>query len=67
MRDEQGEDLPLLVQSHGRTQRRALGATAVFSLVYFNVCGGPWGSEEIVSDAGPLPGLVGLALFPVLW
>ena len=49
------EELPLLAQHNRRARRRVLGATAVFSLVYFNVCGGPWGSEEIVSDAGPLP------------
>lgn len=34
-------------------------------VVYFNVCGGPWGSEQIVSAAGPLVGLTGLAIFAV--
>lgn len=36
-------------------------------ITYFNVCGGPWGIEEVVSDVGPLPGIIGLAIFPLLW
>jgi hypothetical protein len=40
------------------SRKRVLGITSVTFLVYFNVCGGPWGSEEMMSDAGPLPGMV---------
>ena len=46
---------------------RTLGVTGVALITYFNVCGGPWGIEEVVSDAGPLPGIIGLAIFPLLW
>ncbi len=54
--------------SHGNSSpRRVLGVASVVFIVYFNVCGGPWGSEEMVSDAGPLPGLVGIFVFAVLW
>ena len=49
------------------TKTRTLGITAVALITYFNVCGGPWGIEEVVSDAGPLPGIIGLAVFPLLW
>ena len=40
------------------TKTRTLGITAVALITYFNVCGGPWGIEEVVSDTGPLPGLL---------
>ena len=47
--------------------KRVLGVTSVTFLVYFNVCGGPWGSEEMFSDAGPLPGLIGIFIFALCW
>ena len=50
-----------------RVKTRSLGITGVALITYFNVCGGPWGIEEVVSDAGPLPGVIGLAVFPLLW
>lgn len=37
------------------------------ALVYFNVSGGPCGSEGLISALGPLPGLIAVVLFPVLW
>merc|ERR1711991_1305852 len=46
---------------------RRLGVMGVALITYFNVCGGPWGIEEVVSDVGPLPGIIGLAIFPLLW
>ena len=54
--------------AHGNSsRRRVLGVASVVFIVYFNVCGGPWGSEEMLSDAGPLPGIVGIFLFAALW
>jgi len=44
-----------------------LGWISICFIVYFNVCGGPWGSEEIISSAGPLAGLVGCVVFSLLW
>ena len=32
-------------------------------MVYFNVCGGPWGSEQIFSAGGPLIGILGIFIF----
>lgn len=34
---------------------------------YFNVCGGPWATEELMSSAGPLFGFIGLIIFPIFW
>jgi amino acid transporter len=54
-------------ESGSIVKKRTLGVCAVAMITYFNVCGGPWGSENFVSEAGPLPGLVGLLLIPLLW
>lgn len=31
------------------------------------MCGGPWGSEGIVSTAGPLPGFIGILVIALFW
>lgn len=55
-------------RSYGNSNpKRVLGVSSVVFIVYFNVCGGPWGSEEMMSDAGPLPGLIGIIVFAILW
>lgn len=46
---------------------RKLGVWSVCFITYFNVAGGPWGGEEIISDAGPLAGIIGMILFPLIW
>jgi len=46
---------------------RPLGVSAVCFVTYFNVSGGLFGSEEIISSMGPLPGLVGLVFFTFLF
>ncbi|GAB5364998.1 hypothetical protein AAMO2058_001018300 [Amorphochlora amoebiformis] len=43
--------------------QRTIDWISVAFISYFNVCGGPWGSEAIISAAGPLPGLVGVVIF----
>lgn len=48
-------------------KRRVLSTVSVVSLCYFSVCGGPVGSEQIVSSGGPLVGIIGLFVFPWLW
>ena len=58
---------PWVKSSTNFGKRRTLGVAAVAFITYFNVSGGPWGSEEFVSDAGPLPGFVGLIVFPLVW
>jgi len=45
---------------------RKLGVVAVMAIVFFNVSGGPLGSEELVSAGGPVVGLatlMGVGLF----
>jgi amino acid transporter len=51
---------------HGKP-RDAIGAFGIMAITFFSVSGGPFGAEEVISSAGPLPGLVGVALFAVLW
>ena len=36
-------------------------------IVYFLICGGPFGIEVAVSAAGPLPTLIGFFAMPFLW
>ena len=44
-----------------------LSARSVVALVFFNVSGGPFGSEGLVSAAGPALALLGLLVFPLIW
>lgn len=46
--------------SQSLVSERVLGVTAVAMISFFNVSGGPIGSEEIVGIGGPLLGLAGL-------
>ena len=50
----------------GQQGRRTLGIVHVIALMFFTVSGGSVGSEGIISSLGPLPGLLGLAIFPLL-
>ena len=47
------------------TSTRTLGVASVVALIFFNVSGGPLGSEGIISAAGPLIGLSSMVLFVV--
>jgi hypothetical protein len=47
--------------------RRTIGWVGVAALVYFNVSGGPYGSEGLISALGPLPGLIAVIVFPLIW
>ncbi|OQR94657.1 Amino Acid-Polyamine-Organocation (APC) Family [Achlya hypogyna] len=47
--------------------RRQLGVVSVALLTYFSVCAGPFGTELIVASCGPLVGLVGLVVFPLVY
>jgi amino acid transporter len=44
-----------------------VGAWGLALLTFFNVSGGPWGSEPIVSACGPLPGFIMLLTMALLW
>mmetsp|Transcript_93206 Transcript_93206/g.268327 ORF Transcript_93206/g.268327 Transcript_93206/m.268327 type:complete len:497 (-) Transcript_93206:280-1770(-) len=64
------DDDPLeteLCSSGSTPDQRSLGMWAIVFIVFFNVSGGPFGSEEIVSTCGPLPGFIGIFVFMLLW
>src|SRR5712691_2055984 len=47
--------------------RRELGLVPLAAVVFFNVSGGPYGVEDVVSSFGPGLALLLLVLTPVLW
>lgn len=51
---------------HGPDHTR-IGVLAVASISFFNVSGGPWGSEDIFSTVGPFYGTLGLLLFTIFF
>ncbi|RHZ11714.1 hypothetical protein DYB37_010626 [Aphanomyces astaci] len=57
----------LVVTEAAVTTRRQLGLVPVVLMTFLSVCGGPFGSEEIVSACGPLIGLTALAMFPLVY
>jgi hypothetical protein len=36
-------------------------------LIYFTAAGGAYGSESVISSVGPLPMIIGYAIFPFIW
>ncbi|KXZ49449.1 hypothetical protein GPECTOR_21g675 [Gonium pectorale] len=46
---------------------RTLGLWPLVTLIFFEVSGGPFGTEDAVSAAGPLLTIVGFLVFPLLW
>nr|CCA14650.1 Amino AcidPolyamineOrganocation (APC) Family putati [Albugo laibachii Nc14] len=46
--------------------RRVLTTTSLVSLSYFAICGGPFGSEQTISAGGPLLGITGLLVTPLV-
>jgi amino acid transporter len=47
--------------------RKKLGVVGLALITYFNVSGGPWGSEPIVAACGPLVGIAATLAFPFVW
>ncbi|KAF4677135.1 hypothetical protein FOL47_003323, partial [Perkinsus chesapeaki] len=46
---------------------RKIGLLSLTAIAYFNVCGGPFGSEDIFSTGGPLLGIIGVFVALILW
>lgn len=44
-----------------------LGLLPLVFLIYFEVSGGPYGSEQTVQAGGPLLAILGFVLFPFVW
>ncbi|DAZ98156.1 TPA: hypothetical protein N0F65_005622 [Lagenidium giganteum] len=51
----------------GAHSRRKLGILSVALITYFNVSGGPWGSEPVISACGPFVGILAVIIFPWIW
>nr|CCA25984.1 Amino AcidPolyamineOrganocation (APC) Family putati [Albugo laibachii Nc14] len=51
----------------GAHAHRELGILSVALITYFNVSGGPWGSEPIIASCGPLIGIIAVIVFPWIW
>ncbi|CAE7235682.1 PUT1 [Symbiodinium natans] len=37
------------------------------AIIYYSVAGGPFGTEDVISAAGPLLGVLGFVLMPAVW
>lgn len=62
-------ETPYRKSNHGsfcQSNRRVLGITGVVAITYFFGCGGPLGSEPIISSSGPIIGLPAMVLYPLL-
>ncbi|KAK1935594.1 putative polyamine transporter [Phytophthora citrophthora] len=51
----------------GSHSHRQLGILSVALITYFNVSGGPWGSEPVLAACGPFVGILAVMLFPWVW
>lgn len=47
--------------------KRAMGLGAVVSMMFFTVCGGPIGCEEVIAAGGPSLGLLFMIIFPWIY
>ncbi|KAK8949279.1 putative polyamine transporter [Platanthera zijinensis] len=58
------------VQSNGEKHHRDKSKLAILPLVfliYFEVSGGPYGSEQTVQSGGPLLAILGFVILPFVW
>jgi len=46
---------------------RPLSLSMLVAIIYYSVCGGPFGSEEVVRAAGPFLALLGFLIMPMVW
>ncbi|KAL3673233.1 hypothetical protein V7S43_000956 [Phytophthora oleae] len=58
---------PTTLETVKEGPRRQLKVMSIVGLCYFAVCGGPIGSEYIISAGGPLIGFIFLLLFPFIF
>ncbi|CAL4914614.1 unnamed protein product [Urochloa decumbens] len=69
--DQQQQQQQLEQSSHGAAgrhhHRSKLTVLPLIFLIYFEVAGGPYGSERAVRAAGPLFTLLGFLVFPFAW
>lgn len=51
----------------GDGEKKALGVFSMVAVVYFLVCGGSYGTEDLGGSLPPLFGLLGILVIPWLW
>lgn len=49
------------------TVRKRLGVVPVALLIFYNVSGGPFGSEDALASAGPFLAILGFIIMPLVW
>ncbi|EER12182.1 amino acid transporter, putative [Perkinsus marinus ATCC 50983] len=49
------------------TKVRSIGVFSLGAVAFFNISGGPFGSEEMFSSGGPLWGIIGMVLGLLCW
>eukprot|EP00434_Breviolum_minutum_P001576 symbB.v1.2.001393.t1/scaffold67.1/size356791/19 len=54
-------------RSNGSQRLRSLSMPGLVAIIYYSVAGGPFGTEDVISAAGPLLGLLGFLLMPAVW
>ncbi|KNC79137.1 hypothetical protein SARC_08464, partial [Sphaeroforma arctica JP610] len=47
--------------------RQGLGVIQLATIIFFEVCGGPYGIEPLISSGRPLHAIVGLIIMPIVW
>lgn len=62
--DEDASDSRAEMRPSGR---KPIGLVTLVILIFYNVSGGPFGSEEAVGMGGPFWALLGFAVFPLIW
>ena len=62
-----GRSIPNISRREPDDRRRTLGVPSLVALLYFTICGGPVGAEPIFSAYGPLVGLIGLVVWPIVY
>jgi amino acid transporter len=64
---QENENKAAVIQREPRKLKRELTLLPLFGLMYFTVCGGPFGIESLVSDSGPGLALVLIVLTPIFF
>ena len=64
--DEHPENEPDKQKGSGES-KRSLGVLALTALLFFNVGGGPIGTEGLQQAGGPLFSVIGLVLMSLVW
>ncbi|KAF8060548.1 polyamine transporter [Scenedesmus sp. PABB004] len=53
--------------AHHQARKKPLTLLPLIALIFFEVSGGPFGTEDAVAAGGPLLVLAGFVIFPLLW